>query len=205
MTKWLIIGTVVVVVGIFALGGLFLWQNFIYDYIARTNRLPFSDLYLGDPHEARFLEDEKKSSPSIPEETMQGSDTSTWQSKIKSCIDNLSLLDSIVPQVEDYGVVNTDRKPIEGVLEITEKTSRGCITLPEDLYPRSEREFIAENDAGLGYVSNWEEACGGIHVGPIGDNCTGDGYDFRGNGTVLFKARSVVTDVPDINFRFIIK
>mgnify|MGYP001568500438 CR=1 FL=1 len=134
-----------------------------------------------------------------------------WKDKLKACINEpcsysspgaCSYLTPLLSQIENYEAKKDGT--IDGSLEIVE-TSRGCITLPEDLYPMSKREFIGGDNASLGRVSNWDGACGGIDVGAVGDDCTGHGYEAVGNGSVLLRAKSAVTDIPDINFNFIIK
>lgn len=123
-----------------------------------------------------------------------------WKEKVRACIDG-SFLESLLPQVEKSEINRS--KPLESVQELVE-TWRGCVTLPEGLYPRSKRKLISKGDAALGYVSNWEESCGGTMVGPIKGNCTGDGYEAVGNGEVLFEAKSAISGIPDINMRFLI-
>ena len=123
-----------------------------------------------------------------------------WKEKVSTCINSESFLYPNLPELQESGNTNLVELNIE-----TCDTCRGCLTLPEDLYPRANRNITATGNTSLGYVSNWEEACSGTHVAPLDNNCTGDGYQAGGNGTVTFEAKSVVSGVPDINVNFTIK
>lgn len=123
-----------------------------------------------------------------------------WKDRIRACITRYSFLTPILPQLDRYEDHNN---PIEVSVSIV-PTHRGCITLPEDLYPVAQRELVNEKgDAFLGYISNWEPVCGGFHTGPLPGNCTGDGYEGGGTGTVILRARSAVPSVPDLIFHFV--
>jgi hypothetical protein len=122
-----------------------------------------------------------------------------WKDRIRECVREHSFLVALLPELNRY---QGNTNPIQVSISIT-PTVRGCITLPEDLYPVTQREFISrEGDALLGYVSNWEPVCGGIHTGPLPGNCTGDGYEGGGTGTTVLRAKSTMPNVPDLVFRF---
>ncbi len=124
-----------------------------------------------------------------------------WIDRIKGCVSQESFLVHVLPELDQYEG-STSPVILFPVISLT-ATSRGCISLPEDLYPKAQREFTTEEgNASLGYVSNWEQACNSTRGGPLAANCTGDGYEGGGSGLVIVKAKSVVSNVPDLVFQF---
>ncbi len=102
-----------------------------------------------------------------------------WIARIRGCVSRESFLTAVLPELDQYkGTASS--VVIFPFISVTE-TTRGCITLPEELYPKAEREFITvEGNASLGYVSNWDQACNSSQFGPLANNCTGDGYEGGG-------------------------
>ncbi len=135
-----------------------------------------------------------------PANTPLPSISSNWTDRIRECVSRESFLVHALPELDKYGG-GTDAVITFPLITLTE-TSRGCITLPEDLYPKAQREFTTEEgNASLGYVSNWEQACNSTRGGPLAANCTGDGYEGGGSGIVIVKAKSAVPNVPDLVFQ----
>ncbi len=124
-----------------------------------------------------------------------------WQDRIRECISGSSFLITLLPELDKY---TSSSQSIEVTANIT-PTSRGCITLPEDLFPLSQRAFTSDGTGFMGYVSNWEEACGGTHAAPLAGNCTGEGYEAGGTGTVTLTANSATNDVPQLVIHFVIQ
>lgn len=123
----------------------------------------------------------------------------TWQERILECINPESFLWSKI----------TDRTTAVGnELKINVEsfdTRRGCLTLPDDLFPRAQRTITQLGNATLGYVSNWDEACEGRYSVSLPNNCTGKGYQANGQGTVVFQAKSTADGVPDLSVEFTVK
>ncbi len=123
-----------------------------------------------------------------------------WQDRIRECVSGTSFLIGLLPELDKF---SSSSQAIEVTTNIT-PTSRGCITLPEDIFPVSQRALTSDGTAFMGYVSNWEEACGGAHAAPLPGNCTGDGYEAGGDGTVTLTANSASSDVPRLIVHFVI-
>ncbi len=131
-------------------------------------------------------------------ETITGEEE--WKEKISSCIDDRSYLYSNLSTLLQSYSLNSIQLNIKSF-----DTQRACITLPEDMYPSSNRAFTSVNNAWMGYVSNLDEGCRGIDIrGPDG-NCTGEGYQAGGNGTVVFEAKGSSEIIPDIKIVFNVK
>lgn len=131
--------------------------------------------------------------------TIETSTPPDWQDRIRECISSTSFLVALLPELDKY----TNGTAVEVTTTIT-PTSRGCITLPGDIYPADQRTFSSEGTAYLGYVSNWEQVCGGAHTAPLPGDCTGEGFEAGGTGTVTMTAESSSKDVPQLIVHFVI-
>lgn len=121
-----------------------------------------------------------------------------WQDRIRECISSTSFLVALLPGLNKY----TSSTTVEVTTTIT-PTSRGCITLPGDIYPVDQRTFSSEGTAYLGYVSNWEQVCGGAHTAPLPGDCTGEGYEAGSTGMVTMVADSSSANVPQFIVHFV--
>ncbi len=107
---------------------------------------------------------------------------------------------SLLPELSKYA----DNAQAIEITTTLNPTSRGCISLPEDIYPLAKRTFSTVGTAYLGIVSNWEQACGGTQAAPLPGDCTGEGYEAGGAGSITLVANSSLAEAPNLIVHFTI-